>query len=891
MPKAPPMYKQYKNLKAVYPNALLFYRLGDFYELFEEDAETGSRELGLTLTKRRFSKELTLPMAGVPHRHVNGYISRLIDKGYMVAVADQLEDARKAKGLVKRGIVRVVTSGTIMDQPMLKDYVNNYLLALLPEGEWVGLAFVDISTGEFACACFSQNELLEEVARIRSSEVILPDKLLKDETFCQSLKALGVARLTPLDLVSDTQALLKEHFQVASLEAYGENPLALGAAGIILHYLKTNQLSDLAHITSLTTYHPSDYMALDTITRRNLELTHTLRDGQTKGALLNILDHTKTRMGTRLLRRWMNHPLRNPARIQARLDAVEALVNNAFLRQDLRALLSGMYDLERLAGRIGYGNANGRDLVNLKTTLARVPEIKSLLKTALAGGVEPDTLLAQLLEQLNPLTTLIETIESSLVDEPPILLTEGGLIKPGFHPELESLRQTALDSRNWLAEYETAERERTGIKNLRIKYNQVFGFFIEVTKSNLSRAPKDYRRRATVTNAERFVTPELKAREATILAAEDEANELEYDIFLQVRRLATEHLAVLRQTAGGLAQLDILLSLAEVSVQHNYVKPELTVDTSLWLRDARHPVVEQSLSVETPFVPNDCDLGHSQRLIVLTGPNMSGKSVYLRQTALAALMAQMGSFVAASAARIGLADRIFVRAGASDDISQGRSTFLVEMSETAHILHHATEQSLVILDEVGRGTSTYDGMSLAWAVAEDIYHTIRARCLFATHFHEMTGLGDSLPQAANYSLAVRERQGQVIFLRKLIASGADKSYGIHVARLAGLPDRVLQKASERLASLEQQKSNGPALQPDQASTLAEQPAAYSTDDADGPNDSYEGQPVGDHLILRADDPQVWQIIDRIYGLDIANLTPIAALVQLNEWQQKLKKGK
>ena len=569
-------------------------------------------------------------MAGVPHRHVNGYISRLINKGYMVAVADQLEDSRKAKGLVKRGIVRVVTSGTIMDQPMLKDYVNNYLLAMLPGGDSVGLAFVDISTGEFTCACFGQSELLEEVARIRPSEVILPDDLLKDAPFCQSLKALGVARLTPTEPVSDAQAVLKAHFQVASLEAYGEHPLALEAAGVILHYLKTNQLSDLAHITALNTYHPSDYMALDGITRRNLELTHTLRDGQTQGTLLNILDQTKTRMGTRLLRRWINHPLRNPAQIQARLDAVEALVNNAFLRQDLRALLSGMYDLERLAGRIGYGNANGRDLVNLKVTLARVPEIKSLLKTALPGDIDSNTLLATLLEQLDPLTGLVETIENSLVDEPPVLLTEGGLIKPGFHPELETLRQTALHSRNWLAEYEAAERKRTGIKNLRIKYNQVFGFFIEVTKSNLSRVPKTYRRRATVAHGERFVTPALKTHEATILAAEDEAHDLEYDIFLQVRRKAADHLPALRQTARALAQLDVLLSLAEVGAQHHYAKPALTVDTSLWLRDARHPVVEQSLLADTPFVPQRLPPGP------LAAPDCADRPKYERQKRLSA---------------------------------------------------------------------------------------------------------------------------------------------------------------------------------------------------------------------------------------------------------------
>ena len=900
MSKTPPMYKQYKALKAAHPNALLFYRLGDFYELFEEDAKIGARELGLVLTQRSFSKDLHLPMAGVPHRHVDGYIVRLINKGYMVAVADQLEDSRQAKGLVKRGVVRVVTSGTVMDQPLLKENVDNFLLALAPAGEETGLAYLDLSTGEFNCACLSFADLPEEIARLQPSEVILPLTLKNEAGFCDALHQLGVARLSPLaDSIFKpdfAQAQLKAHFNVVTLEAYGDHPLALTAAGVILYYLKTNQLSDLAHLTGLTTYYQQDYMALDAITRRNLELTQTLRDGHTQGTLLAILDQTKTRMGARLLRRWLNHPLHHLAQIQARLEAVETLVKDAFLRQDLRTALHGMYDLERLAGRVGYGNANGRDLVNLKTTLARIPTIKKRLETTASPG-EP-ALLADLQAQLDPLTGVASLIARSLVDEPPILLTEGGLIKPSFHPELEALRETALASRRWLAEYEAAERGRTGIKNLRVKYNQVFGFFIEVTKSNLNRVPKTYQRRATTTNGERFVTPELKANEATILEAEDAAHSLEYDLFLDVRQQVAEHLPTLRQTAQALAQLDVLLALAEAATLRNYVKPALTTEPTLSLREARHPVVEQALSGQAPFIPNDCRLDDDQRLIVLTGPNMSGKSVYLRQTALAVLMAQIGSFVAAAAAHIGLADRIFARAGASDDISQGRSTFLVEMSETAHILHHATRQSLIILDEVGRGTSTYDGLSLAWAVAEDIHRAIQARCLFATHFHELTALSQTLPGISNYSLAAREQDGQVIFLRRLIPGGADKSYGIHVARLAGLPRRVLQKAEAILASLERDQA-GEAIAglyqeadpPDRA--LAEQPAPYAL----------EAAPISEDLILPAsetsepaepqswDNNQLWDIMRELYRLDIANLTPIEALVRLNTWQQQLKRGK
>ncbi|MEM7030333.1 MAG: DNA mismatch repair protein MutS [Chloroflexota bacterium] len=885
-PKTPPMYRQYKELKTQYPEALLFYRLGDFYELFEDDAETGSRELGLTLTKRRFSKDLSLPMAGVPHRHVDSYINRFINKGYMVAVADQLEDARKAKGLVKRGIVRVVTSGTVMDQPLLKENANNFLLAIAHKNDHYGLAYVDISTGEFTCACFVKQDVQEEIGRIQPSEVILLGKLITDTDFNHILPQLGVARISPLPEFSDGQAVLRNHFQVASLEAFSSDPLALEAAGAILHYLQVNQLSELAHITSLSTYQQAEYMALDSITRRNLELTHTLREANTQGSLLTILDQTKTRMGTRLLRRWLAHPLSNLDKIQARLDAVEMLVQDAFLRQDLRTLLHGTYDLERLAGRIGYGNANGRDLVNLKSMLVRIPEIRNLLqKTAPI----PHSLLSQLLGQLNPLDGVIKTIAGSLVDEPPIHLTEGGLIKPGFDHKLDKLRDTAQESRDWLTNYEASEREKTGIKNLRIKYNQVFGFFIEVTKSNLSRVPDYYQRRSSISNGERYNTPELKAHEAKILNAEDAANELEYSLFLDVRREAAGHLPELRQTARALAQLDVLLSFAEVAAVQRYTKPDFVSDPILTLHDARHPVVEQVLEQSTPFVPNGCALNEDQRLIVLTGPNMSGKSVYLRQTALAVLMAHIGSFVAASEATIGLTDRIFVRAGASDDISQGRSTFLVEMSETAHILHHATKHSLVILDEVGRGTSTYDGMSLAWAVAEDIHQTIEARCLFATHFHEMTRLGDLLAGAANYSLAVHEKDGEVIFLRQLVPTGANRSYGIHVARLAGLPPRVLEKAADLLQSLEN-RNQIEALDDNVSSQtdvidhpivpiIAEQKTAYRIQNTSA-----------DIPVLQTPQSQIWAIIESLYQLDVANITPIDALVQLNQWQQTLKQG-
>lgn len=880
--KVSPMYKQYKKLKANHPQALLLYRLGDFYELFEEDAEIGARELGLTLTRRRFSKDVRLPMAGFPHRYVNSYIARLIAKGHMVAVADQLEDSRHAKGLVRRGVVRVITSGTIMDDSLLKDYRDNFLMALVPQDNQVGLAFLDISTGDFNCTQVLENDLLEEIGHIRPSEIILPPHLLVDEAFCQTLRQQGATRLSPVTkevLTAKTaEKILKTQFQVSSLEAYSHMPLGILAAGAILHYLQSNHLANLGHITQLTTYHLPDYLALDSITRRNLELTRTLREGRTDGTLFAILNQTNTRMGARLLRRWINQPLYNFTKIQARLDAVERLVNEAFLREDLQTHLKSIYDLERLAGRIGYGNANGRDLVNLKMSLKQVAPIKKRLQD------QPEIpFLTNLENQLDPLTHLIDLIERAVVEEPPILIKEGGLIKAGFDDQLETWRQTARENRDWLTTYEATERKRTGIKNLRVKYNQVFGFFIEITKSNLASVPPDYERRATITTGERFITPELKKRETLILNAEDAANELEYTLFLNVRQIVADHLQPLRQTAQALAHLDVLTSLAQVATLHNYTKPTLTTDPVLALHQARHPVVEQLLPGETPFVPNDCVQHQDQGLVVLTGPNMSGKSVYLRQVALAVLMAHMGSFVPAARAEIGLTDRIFARAGASDDISQGRSTFLVEMSETAHILHHATERSLVILDEVGRGTSTYDGLSLAWAVAEDIHCTIKARCFFATHFHELTALGDELAGAANFCMAVHERDGEVIFLRQLIPGGADRSYGIHVAQLAGLPPRILQKARTILNTLETRNDQPVSYQP---ATHQPQPAIAET----SPPYLVETEPASASVVKPAfsDEADAWQIIADLYRLDIANLTPLKALMQLNRWQQTLK---
>jgi DNA mismatch repair protein MutS len=905
MAKMTPMLRQYRKLKQRYPDALLFYRLGDFYELFEDDAKTAARELNLVLTSRRFSKEVRLPMCGVPYRTVTGYIARLLKGGYKVAIAEQLEDARRVKGLVKRDVVRIITPGTVVEEDLLPDKGQNFLAALVIQGQTeilqeFGLGVVDLSTGEFAATQGTGwSALAEELQRLRPSEIVLSERLAGDEALARRLVAIvsGDPQPPRLSPVPDAEATpetargrLMAHFGVASLEACGaeDRPLAMAAAGAALFYLQDNQISDLAHLRVLTTYSLTDYVRLDATTRRNLELTRTLREGRSAGSLLRVLDRTETAMGARLLRRWIHQPLLDAGRIDARLDAVEELLSPPpiggpsegpgveappFLRADLRKLLGGMYDVERLVGRVGFGNANARDLVALHRSLVRIPRIKALLAET------HSTRLRTLDADLDELEDVARLIRSALVENPPILVREGGLIRPGYNEDLDALRNAASEGRDWLAAFETAERERLDIGNLRIKYNQVFGFFIEVTKSHLGKVPPEYERRATVRNAERFVTPELKAREAEILAAEDRADDLEYDLFVELRHRVAAESDRLLAAARVLAELDALAALAEVAACCGYVRPEVNEGDAIDICEGRHPVVEQMLprgsaldgtedgflafARDKLFVPNDTRLSADERLLIITGPNMAGKSVLVRQVALIVLMAQMGSFVPARSACIGLADRIFARAGASDDITQGRSTFLVEMSETAHILSHATERSLVILDEVGRGTSTYDGMSLAWAVAAELHDRVQARTLFATHYHELTGLPDSLPHARNYTLAVAERDGQVIFLRRLVPGGADRSYGLHVARLAGVPEGVVAHAEEVMARWEKAESEGT-----QVARLVKE--------------------VTDGLWVPADDEAVWHVVRKLFSLDIANLTPVQALVLLNEWQGVLR---
>ena len=802
----PPMLKQYRALKASYPDALLLFRLGDFYELFDEDARVAARELGIVLTSRRFSKEIRLPMCGVPYRRVMTHVGRLIKRGHKVAIAEQVEDARKAKGLVRREVVRVVTPGTVVEEALLRDKADNYLVTLTKsrEKQGYGLAVVDLSTGEFATTQTDDGAaLLEELHRLQPREVVLPADLAADEMFVASFELIHPARVSSLKAEHFSPAAARQrllaHFGVASLEAYGCEtlPLATSAAGAALAYLQESQLSDLSHLRRLSTYSLLNFVSLDSVTRRNLELTRTLREGRAPGSLFWALDATATAMGARLLRRWIHQPLRDLARIEARLDAVENLVNDHFLRADLRHLLDGLYDVERLVGRIGFGNANARDLVALRSVMDRLPDLKVLLERTTVPH------LRGLHESLDTLQDVADLIRQAVVDSPPILVREGGLIRPGYNADLDGLRVAATDGRDWLAAFESSERKRTGIPNLRVKYNRVFGFFIEVTKSHLGKVPPEYERRATVRSAERFVTPELKLKEAEILSAEDRADELEYDLFVELRRRVADDSDRLQTAARVLAELDATAALAEVAARHGYVRPTVDDSDSIVICQGRHPVVERSLPGGERFVPNDtCLDGEGKCLVIVTGPNMSGKSVFIRQVALIVLMAQMGSFVPAASARVGLANRIFVRTGATDDIAQGRSTFLVEMSETAHILRHATPRSLVVLDEVGRGTSTYDGVGLAWAVGEVLHDQVRARTLFATHFHELTALADECSGACNVSLAVAEQGDEIVFLRQVVPGGADRSYGVQVARLAGLPERVIVRAAEVMNRLE-----------------------------------------------------------------------------------------
>ena len=843
---ATPMLRQYRALKARYPDALLWFRLGDFYEMFERDAELAASVLNITLTRREVGRGRYLPMCGVPYHAAEGYLAQLVEAGYRVAICEQLEDPRQAKGVVRRDVVRVVTPGTLMEGRSAHARDRRYLAALWPGERQIGLAFADLGTGEFrttslpvAGAGGSQpsddparlsalEPALRELERLEPTECLLPARLTAEcPALVEAIRRRCGAVVTPWQdaawEASRARALLTQHFRVASLDAFGieGRPEQLSACGAALHYLKETQQGSLAHVTGLQSYRADSGLVIDPTSRLNLELTASLRHRTREGSLLGVLDETRTGPGSRLLRRFVEEPLTDVAAIARRLDAVEVLVHESLLRARLREALKGCPDPERLLARLGCGRAGPRDLAGLRAFLERLVQLQALL----AGGAdEPDSTgqpepacgrdpagqlnpLLSFVGPLQPPPGLLEELKAALVDDPPAQAREGGFIRPGYDQELDRLREAASSGRAWIADLEARERERTGIKSLKVGYNRVFGYYIEVTRPNLSKVPPDYERRQTLTGAERFVTAELKEWEARVLDAEERTAAREQLLFDNLVARTLAHAASLRALAEGLARLDVASTLAEVAARRGWVRPVVDDGWELHIEAGRHPVVE-ALAADGGFVPNDLTLTPERFLAVVTGPNMGGKSTFLRQVALIVLLAQMGSFVPAASARIGWVDRILTRVGASDDLASGRSTFLVEMAETAYILRHATPRSLVILDEVGRGTATYDGLSLAWAIVEHL-HRAGVRCLVATHFHELTRLADALPGAFNLHVAVQRRDGELLFLRQVRSGPADRSYGIEVARLAGLPEDVVRRAAQILEQLELKGNHRP----------------------------------------------------------------------------------
>lgn len=799
-----PMMEQYVETKKKYQDCILFYRLGDFYEMFFEDAVTVSKELEIVLTGKNCGLEERAPMCGVPYHAVEGYLNRLVSKGYKVAICEQVEDPKLAKGIVKREVVRIVTPGTNLNAQALDETKNNYIMCIVYIADRYGLSVADVSTGDyFVTELDSGKKLLDEIAKFAPSEIICNEPFYMSGMDLDDLKdRLGIA-IYSLDAwyFDDNMCdrILKEHFKVSALEGLGLADYNCGviAAGALLQYLYETQKTTLSHLTHITGYTTGKYMLLDSSTRRNLELCETLREKQKRGSLLWVLDKTKTAMGARTLRSYVEQPLIDSNAILRRLTAVEELKDNAIAREEMREYLSPVYDLERLISRITYQSANPRDLAAFQASLQMLPPIKYILE-----DMQSD-LLKELYEELDPLQDLCTLVSDALIDDPPLAMKEGGIIRDGYNEEVDRLRSAKTEGKTWLAELEAEEREKTGIKNLRIKYNKIFGYYIEVTNSYKDLVPDYYTRKQTLTNAERYIIPRLKELEDTILGAEDKLYALEYEIYCQVRDTIGAEVLRIQKTAKAIAKLDVFSSLALVAERNHYVRPKINEKGIIDIRNGRHPVVEKMIPNDM-FIANDTLLDDKKnRVSIITGPNMAGKSTYMRQTALIVLLAQIGSFVPAESANIGIVDRIFTRVGASDDLASGQSTFMVEMTEVANILRNATDKSLLILDEIGRGTSTFDGLSIAWAVVEHISNKklLGAKTLFATHYHELTELEGKIDSVNNYCIAVKEQGDDIVFLRKIVKGGADKSYGIQVAKLAGVPESVIARAKEIVGEL------------------------------------------------------------------------------------------
>ena len=855
-----PARRQYLRIKKEHPDAVLLFRMGDFFETFDDDARIVSRELEIALTSREMGRGQRIPLAGIPYHALDPYLAKLIKKGYRVAICEQTSDPATSKGLVDREVVRVVTPGTVVEDSILEQKANNYLASVVVEGDEAGLAYVDITTSEFATSQFPLEHLPMELGRLVPSEVLVPQGQ-------DGLPGDHGASVSPLDqdafnLEWATEALLK-HFGVASLEAYGceRLPLAVRAAGAIVDYLGRNQKAALTQLTSLHTYSTDSYMVLEPQTRRNLELFEGGRWGDAKASLLYVLDQTRTSMGGRLLRRWLGQPLLEVEGIVRRQDAVTWFHRSALRRGRVSALLDSISDLERVVNRVRTYTATPRDLVALGQSLRAAPEVKGILTED-----EDAPQVGWLAAEIGNHGDVVELIASAIADDPPPSVGEGRVIREGFSPDLDALRSSSRNAQEYIAGLERKERERTGIKSLKVGYNKVFGYYIEVSKSNLSQVPEDYIRRQTLVGGERYITPEMKEYEAQVLSAQERVGELEGTLYRQVCQQVGEAASAIMATAGAIAQADAFYALGEVASRHGYVRPEIDDGDALDIKQGRHPVVERTLAAGA-FVPNDTTLSNGdEQLVILTGPNMSGKSTYIRQVALIVLMAQVGSYVPAGSATIGVVDRIFTRVGLQDDLAVGQSTFMVEMVETATIINHATPRSLVVLDEIGRGTSTYDGLAIARAVAEYIHSHPRLGCktLFATHYHELTQLAEVLPRARNYNVAVSEEQGDVVFLRRIVPGGADRSYGVYVARLAGLPGAVINRAWEVLGELE----NGASAHP--------QPSG---------RDGGRAHAAQQLPLMGASNIAM----ESLLALDVASMTPLEAINKLYELQEQAAK--
>ena len=810
MAELSPMMQNYMQTKEKYKDCILFYRLGDFYEMFFDDAITASRELEITLTGRACGMEERAPMCGVPFHAAEIYISRLIAKGYKVAICEQLEDPKQAKGIVQRDVIRVVTPGTVIETNMLEEKKNNYIMSIFKKGMYYGLAVCDISTGDFYSTKIMLPEnnfekLLDEYARYLPSEIVVNTEMGTREAELEVMKNKWNAFVTVRDdeiFSTDTSLLQKLYTIVDSSdikkESLKDDTFSVAAINGLLNYFTETQKVKLEHINKIKLYEVQKYMALDVSARRSLELIERMADRSKKGTLIWVLDQTSTSMGGRLLRRWINDPLLEVDEINKRLDGVGEFKDNLILKGETIEILKKVYDIERLAGKISYGNANARDMISLKNSLQKLPELKALLKDAKTD------VLKECYEKLDELQDIADLIDSAIVEEPPISIKEGGIIKRGYNSEIDEYRSASTDGKSWIIELEAKEREATGIKNLKVGYTRAFGYYIEVTKSFLKQVPDRFIRKQTLTNAERFITEELREMETKILGAEEKAVSLEYNEFVKIRDIIASNIERLQTSSSIISKVDVLSCLATVAEDNNYVRPEINDGTELKIVNGRHPVVEKMLG-NGEFVQNNTELDSEKtRLAIITGPNMAGKSTYMRQVAIITLMAQIGSFVPADSAKIGVVDKIFTRVGASDDLSMGQSTFMVEMAEVSNILKNATSRSLVILDEIGRGTSTYDGLSIAWAVAEYIADKEKIGCktLFATHYHELMELEEKIEGIKNYSIAVKEKGEDIIFLRKIVEGGTDESYGIHVAKLAGVPNAVVTRANKILRSLE-----------------------------------------------------------------------------------------